>query len=93
MGKFTWCFAPENPDTSLLKRLDRIFEDLVEKLGGEGNIIFAPMDAHIKEGSKLYIPDFNPNGDVVGIETSFVVKDLSLVSEKYKEYVHVIKEG
>jgi len=92
MSKFTFCFAPENPDSSTLERLDKIFEDLVEKLGGIGNVIFAPMDTCTTEDTRLYIPDFNPKGEVVAIETSFVVKDLDLVSEKYKKHVYVVEE-
>ena len=65
----------------------------MEKVGGIDNVTFAPMNSCTTEETRLYTPDFNPKGEVVGIETSFVVKDLDLVSEEYKEYVRVVKEG
>ena len=86
-------FTPEDVNDKVVRRLDKIFGKLMGNVGGIGNVVFAPpvTKGLFEARGKYYSPSFDKYGRVTGVEVAFFVKDISLVSNEYKNQVEVLE--
>lgn len=78
----------------MLQRCDRIFDRLMDKVGGINNVVFSPpcTEAIFETTQKNWVGTFTDKGKLESFSVSFFVKDISKVSEDYKDQVEIYHE-